>query len=333
MSARNVLNWLRHSTVSHEEQVALRQHVACVTVDPHLRRLLTHWLQPTSQAAPISVTRSVQSASGGPCPRARSACSSGHIHQHTKEPTPEPLDTLVLLHRGLLHTLEALTCELQELAVCGRVSAKQIQSVVQRWQFLCTVSAFHRVSEDEFVFPMARALGVDNSAAHCAHEHWGEAQTLTKLGRSLSELESCTRRNAANVAQLLKVPSPIYLVSAYSCVAETLAGLCCDAPLVWSQCFQQDLRFSIVITSWTLQDTVALANDVSAAMKMHLAREEQDVLPALRKHLSRSEKLAIVWKSLQALPLRLLERIMPWVALHIGTQVWHLHILTDTVLF
>lgn len=64
-----------------------------------------------------------------------------------------------------------------------------------------------------------------------------------------------------------------------------------------------------------------LANDVAAAMKAHLAREEQDVLPALRKHLSRSEKCALVWKSLQALPLRLLERIMPWVALHIGTQV------------
>ena len=118
---------------------------------------------------------------------------------------PEPLGTLVLLHRGLLHTLEALTGELQQLALSGRVSAKQIHMVVQRWQFLCTVSAFHRVSEDEFVFPMAIALGLESSTAHCAHEHWGEAQALTKLGRLLNELESCARRNAANVAQLLKV--------------------------------------------------------------------------------------------------------------------------------
>ena len=70
-----------------------------------------------------------------------------------------------------------------------------------------------------------------------------------------------------------------------------------------------------------MQELVALANDVAAAMKAHLAREEQDVLPALRKHLTRGEKHAMVWKSLQALPLRLLERIMPWVALHIGSQV------------
>jgi zinc finger protein-like protein len=70
-----------------------------------------------------------------------------------------------------------------------------------------------------------------------------------------------------------------------------------------------------------VQELVVLANDVSAAMKAHLAKEEQDVLPALRKQLSRAEKHTVVWKSLQALPLRLLERILPWVALHIGTQV------------
>ena len=70
-----------------------------------------------------------------------------------------------------------------------------------------------------------------------------------------------------------------------------------------------------------MQELVAVANDVAAAMKAHLAREEQDVLPVLRRHLPRAEKHAVVWKSLQALPLRLLERIMPWVALHIGTQV------------
>jgi hypothetical protein len=201
-SARNVLNWLRNSTVSYEEQVALRQHVAKVTVDPHLRRLLTHWLQPTSQTSLVACT--LQSSNHLSHSTARAAvktaqplCPTGLV--------PEPLDTLVLLHRGLLQTLEALTDELQQLALCGRVSAKQIHSVVQRWQFLCTVSAFHRVSENECVFPLARALGLESSAAHCAQEHWGEAQALTKLGRMLNELESCARRNAANVAQLLKV--------------------------------------------------------------------------------------------------------------------------------
>lgn len=204
MSARSMLNWLRNSTVSNEEQVALRQHVARVTVDPHLRRLLTHWLQPTNQAVSAAAASTSQPCSRLQLSRAQTA-SLEPPQQCSKGTAPEPLDTLVLLHRGLLHTLQALTDELQQLALCGRVSAKQIHSVVQRWQFLCTVSAFHRVSENEFVFPMARALGLETSAAHCAQEHWVEAQTLTKLGRLLNELESCTRRNAANVAQLLKV--------------------------------------------------------------------------------------------------------------------------------
>lgn len=90
---------------------------------------------------------------------------------------PEPLDTLVLLHRGLLHTLEALTDELQQLALCGRVSAKQIHSVVQRWQFLCTVSAFHRVSEDEFVF-LLHGLSVWRALLHTARRSTGARHRL-----------------------------------------------------------------------------------------------------------------------------------------------------------
>lgn len=152
-----------------------------------------------------------------------------------------------------------------------------LRSALQRWQFLCTVSAFHRVSEDEFVFPMARALGLGADACmHCEEEHRAEARQLTHLGRLLSELESAARRNAGDVPRLL-------------------------------------------------QELEATAHEVAAATKAHLDREERELLPALRLHLCTGEKQALVWKSLQALPLRILERIMPWIALHIGPKVCHAH--------
>ena len=45
-----------------------------------------------------------------------------------------------------------------------------------------------------------------------------------------------------------------------------------------------------------------------------MAHEEQEVLPLLEAHLCAAEQRAMVWRTLRAMPLRLLERVMPWVA-------------------
>ena len=45
-----------------------------------------------------------------------------------------------------------------------------------------------------------------------------------------------------------------------------------------------------------------------------MTREETDVLPILMKTLCQAEQRHIVWKSVQAMPLRLLERFMPWIS-------------------
>lgn len=63
------------------------------------------------------------------------------------------------------------------------------------------------------------------------------------------------------------------------------------------------------------------ANAVCAAMEAHIQREERELLPELRKLLNRHQKHDLVWSTLQAMPLRLLERVMPWLAHHIGALV------------
>lgn len=56
------------------------------------------------------------------------------------------------------------------------------------------------------------------------------------------------------------------------------------------------------------------ADAVCHSMSRHMAHEEADVLPLLEKHLCAAEQRAMVWRTLRGMPLRLLERVMPWVA-------------------
>ena len=46
----------------------------------------------------------------------------------------------------------------------------------------------------------------------------------------------------------------------------------------------------------------------------HMAREEADVLPLLEARLCTEQQRNMVWRTLQAMPLRLLERVLPWLA-------------------
>lgn len=57
-----------------------------------------------------------------------------------------------------------------------------------------------------------------------------------------------------------------------------------------------------------------VAADLAKAMGRHMAREESEVLPVLMRTLCPAEQRHMVWRILLAMPLRLLERVMPWVA-------------------
>ena len=46
----------------------------------------------------------------------------------------------------------------------------------------------------------------------------------------------------------------------------------------------------------------------------HMAREEADVLPLLEARLCARQQRDMVWRTLRAMPLRLLERVLPWLA-------------------
>eukprot|EP00889_Picochlorum_renovo_P002701 jgi/Picre1/29731/NNA_005114.t1 len=61
-----------------------------------------------------------------------------------------------------------------------------------------------------------------------------------------------------------------------------------------------------------------VAQKLSKSMHVHMAREESDIFPALMERLCPAEQRYIVWRLVQAMPLRLLERFMPWIASQIS---------------
>lgn len=55
------------------------------------------------------------------------------------------------------------------------------------------------------------------------------------------------------------------------------------------------------------------STQVHGSISEHMAREEAEVFPLLERHLCATQQRAMVWRTLRAMPLRLLERVMPCV--------------------
>lgn len=65
--------------------------------------------------------------------------------------------------------------------------------------------------------------------------------------------------------------------------------------------------------SGMLGQLVDTAQKVCSAIGAHMQREEQEVLPLLAAALAPEQQRAMVWHTLRAMPLRLLERVLPWL--------------------
>ena len=77
----------------------------------------------------------------------------------------------------------------------------------------------------------------------------------------------------------------------------------------------------VLVPHWTLpsacteQRSAATASGCSSQVKLRLrAACQVAVLPLLEARMCVAEQRAVVWRTLRAMPLRLLERMLPWVA-------------------
>lgn len=63
-----------------------------------------------------------------------------------------------------------------------------------------------------------------------------------------------------------------------------------------------------------LEQVVVSAEAMRENLGLHMTREETEVFPILQEKLGSGEQCLIVWQTLQMMPLRLLERVMPWIS-------------------
>lgn len=63
-----------------------------------------------------------------------------------------------------------------------------------------------------------------------------------------------------------------------------------------------------------ITDLCTAVSKTRTAITGHMAREEADVLPLLQQQLCAKQQRDLVWRTLRAMPLRLLERVLPWLA-------------------
>lgn len=75
-----------------------------------------------------------------------------------------------------------------------------------------------------------------------------------------------------------------------------------------------DCRRGAAEATQLTQELSQQVNTVRGALCNHMRREELEVLPLLQAHLCVAEQRSMVWRMLRAMPLRLLQRVMPVVA-------------------
>lgn len=246
-------------------------------------------------------------ATAGQCPRdvEDTAEDDQKSSIHNRKP---PLREILYFHQAIRSALSSFAQEARALRDAdGGGGSAQLAALVERHRFIRAVCLFHSSSEDEIVFPALRK--VSSAAAH--HHHHGhnnneeEAPSAMDASTSASAEENGKENSNTDTASAKRHKCEDEHVSE-SAQFEELGRLLGDV----RACVRRGAKGVELLT----QDLSQVADKLARAMSRHMAREETEVLPPLMRSLCVAEQRHMVWRLVRAMPLRLLERVMPWVA-------------------
>eukprot|EP00891_Asterochloris_glomerata_P008539 jgi/Astpho2/8539/Aster-05573 len=284
-----VLAWLKPQ-VPEEEQQELLAQVKQVVPDQLLLQLLCSWLGPQKSApAPPIIDIQQRACSHPDCCKVKLGLTAAECAeqicsaavQAAAAVTHPPLHGIAHFHAAIRSTLERFVNEASKLQQSRDTSASQLRGLVERHRFLRAVCTFHAASENEVLFPAVKKLLSAGAEA--------------EGGSSPESTRGCEDEHQAEAAQMDKLG---HLLSEVT--SSTRRGSKEAASLMRTLC--------------------STADAVCHSMSRHMAHEEADVLPLLEKHLCAAEQRAMVWRTLRGMPLRLLERVMPWVAASLTSE-------------
>lgn len=286
-SIERVLTWLQVG-MDDSYRTELLQQVTAILSDEEgdvIVRLVTAWL-----------------SAGHPTPSPLHAATPPDESDRTP---PGALAAKPILFIGLVH--EAIRRSLEEFRLGVRAlrarphpwSLLDLQQLVDRHRHLRAVCMFHSDSEKDVLLPVVEAAaahrgggGGPHSHAHShahAHAHGHthpHPHPSHPHGTSGGDAAACYSDHAAHV-ELFEDLSRLLMES----VLHTRRGTS-KAEEVSSRLMDRAEHVVQVITD-------------------HLKEEEDDVLPLLGLTLSLQEQRRLVWRTLKAMPLRLLKRVLP----------------------
>ncbi|EFN52596.1 hypothetical protein CHLNCDRAFT_138627 [Chlorella variabilis] len=240
---------------------------------------------------------------GAPCGGSRAAAGGCRIDRDLEEAgqvpgNKPPLREIYYFHQAIRSALHSFAAEARALrAAEGRVTTSQLSALVERHRFIRAVCRFHSASEDEIVFPVLRRVRAAAAAAQPAaaqrQQHDGLQQQQQQqagggAGGSTPRLhvEDDHDEEGAKLEELGRLLGAVKAHARRG--AKEVAALVCQLSEV--------------------------ADSLAKTMHRHMAREEAEVLPILTRSVCMAQQRHMVWRILRAMPLRLLERVMPWVA-------------------
>eukprot|EP00887_Chlorella_sp_A99_P004372 scaffold15.g4372.t1 len=318
-----VLTWLRR-TVPAGEQAALLGHLRAVVSDRLLRQLLVSWLAPVAQAGHCAAAGGGKgdAASGIDaefvCCRGRGPCSHAAAGGPPAAPSGKPpLQEIGYFHQAIRSALQSFAAETRTLQTAGAgVTPGQLASLAERHRFIRAVCSFHSASEDEVVFPAMKQLRAAQRAARQEQQDAEEVQQRSpaangvQLGQKVANGTAQANGEAEGSG------------AAAESAQDGLDRLSCEDDHNEEITRLEELgRMLSDVRARNAKEVAALVSELavvaeglSKAMSRQMAREEVEVLPVLMRGLCVAEQRRMVWQVLRAMPLRLLERVMPWVA-------------------
>ena len=294
-----MLKWLFRRLDGGQRLGLVEQVKGCIR-DPLLKEIMVHmWLAWQQEQRSFS-GKAATSSRGG---QVRMCCAGDArrkslAHKEDVAQGVMPLKNVMYFHEAIRSAMRSFAEETKSLLneknelVGGVGPASQqdhLRALAERHRFIKSVCHFHAISEDDILFPLLR--DVIEGSSDPAMDGAKELDFLS---------HHCEEDHVAETARF-----------------EALGRLLGDV----RACARRGAKE----LSDLMGELAGTAEKLSKSMIEHMAQEESDVFPTLMKILCPVEQRRMVWKLVQAMPLRLLERFMPWIGKKISEkemEVW-----------
>eukprot|EP00798_Chlamydomonas_sp_ICE-L_P000661 gene661-2096_t len=203
----------------------------------------------------------------------------------------------------------------QEGEMGGDATAAQLSQLLDKLKFLRSVCMFHTASEEDVGSVDKLKFLRSVCMFHTASEEDVLYPELLRLMPTKATAHSQFASSAVMYPELLR------LMPDQGDSAQSVCKLCCDEHLQEVGLFED---MSQLLSSaralarrgrkelkQVLADLCQTSEQTSLAVSLHMKREEREVIPMLELHLSVKEQQCMLWRTLRAMPLRLLERGAP----------------------